>query len=167
VPPTASGLGQERERRLLLAVAIVTGLVVLAAVILAILEATGQKPLATAPAAPSAPSGQHRPGAHRPASRTTTPGTTPVVTPGAAPAIASLSPSSGTAGQVVTVAGSNFMSADGHIAAHFDGQAACIACPSPAVCTVTVPTAVGAANPARVTVTTDAGVSNAANFTYR
>jgi hypothetical protein len=154
-------------------VAVVTVIVVLAAVTLAILEATGHKPLAVAPVSPAPSAAQHRSAsparsgaAHRKASRTSS-STVPVLTPGAPPSIGSLSPKSGAAGQTITIAGSNFMSPSGHISAAFDGQTASIACPAPSTCTVTVPTLSGPPGPVKVTVTTDSGVSNSANFTYR
>ena len=172
-PPGPRGPERERERWLVVAVAVVTVVVVLAAVTLAVLEATGHRPLAVAPVSSAPSATQHRSAstarsgaAHHKASRTSS-STVPVLTPGPPPSIASLSPKSGAAGQTITIAGSNFMSPSGHISAAFDGQTASIACPAPSTCTVTVPTLSGPPGPVKVTVTTDSGVSNSANFTYR
>ncbi len=170
-----SAPASERERRLLMALAVVTCLVVLAAVTLAILEATGQTPLATAPTTPVTsappPAAHHRSPAvtsgkahHR--SGLPKPATVPPATPGAPPLIASISPTTGSSGQVVTITGSNFMSASGVITAHFGDQTAPISCPAQSTCTVTVPTLSGVANPVPLTVTTDSGTSSAAKFTY-
>jgi hypothetical protein len=84
------------------------------------------------------------------------------------PVISSLSPASGGAGQVVTITGANFMSADGQIIARFNGQVAPTSCPEQATCTVTVPTLNPApTGPVTLTVTTGAGASNAEPFSYQ
>jgi IPT/TIG domain len=89
---------------------------------------------------------------------------TVAVAPAGPPAISSLSPSSGTAGQTITVAGSNLLSTDGRIVATFNGQVAPTSCPAQNRCTVTVPPA---ADPsAQVVITTAGGTSNAITFTY-
>ena len=54
---------------------------------------------------------------------------------GGPPVISSLSPSSGTAGQGIQVAGANFLSANGQIVATFNGQVAPTSCPAQNTCT--------------------------------
>lgn len=87
-------------------------------------------------------------------------------TPGGAPVIASLSPSSGSSGQTIAVAGSNFLSSDGQIVATFGGQVAPTSCPSQTTCTVTVPSGSPSSGTVPVTITTSAGTSNSITFTY-
>jgi hypothetical protein len=87
-------------------------------------------------------------------------------TPGGAPVISSLSPSSGSSGQTLQVAGSNFLSSDGQIVATFAGQVAPTSCPSQTMCSVTVPPSSAPPGPVSVTITTSAGTSNAVTFTY-
>ncbi|HXW79260.1 MAG TPA: IPT/TIG domain-containing protein [Acidimicrobiales bacterium] len=83
------------------------------------------------------------------------------------PVLAALSPSSGAAGQTVTISGSNFLSSDGVITVSFGGRPAPIDCPDQDTCTATVPTAPsGSSGPVRVTVTTSSGTSNPVTFTY-
>ncbi len=79
--------------------------------------------------------------------------------------ISALSPSSGAAGESVQVAGSNFLSSNGHIVATFNGQVASTSCPAQNTCTVTVPPSTGSPS-AQVTITTASGTSNAVTFTY-
>ncbi|MDA8268568.1 MAG: IPT/TIG domain-containing protein [Actinomycetota bacterium] len=83
--------------------------------------------------------------------------------------ISALSPSSGVAGETVTVTGQDFFSADGRIVVRFGGVVVPTRCPDQSTCVVTVPAAVvaGAPPPAvAVTLTTDAGMSNALAFRY-
>jgi hypothetical protein len=80
--------------------------------------------------------------------------------------LSSLSTTSGGAGQVVTVSGSNFMSANGDVQAHFGSQEAPTACPNASSCTVTVPTLSGSSRSVPLTITTQSGTSNAVNFDY-
>jgi hypothetical protein len=86
------------------------------------------------------------------------------VAPSGPPVISSLSPSSGSAGQSVTVAGSNFLSTNGQIVATFNGQVAPTSCPDQSSCTVTVPPST--APSAQVIITTAGGASNAVTFSY-
>jgi hypothetical protein len=79
--------------------------------------------------------------------------------------IASLSPASGTAGEGIQVAGSNFLSSSGQIVATFNGQVTATSCPAQNTCTVTVPPMSGSQS-AQVTITTASGTSNAVTFTY-
>ena len=79
--------------------------------------------------------------------------------------IASIDPASGTAGQGIQIAGSNFLSSDGQIVANFNGQVAPTSCPEQNTCTVTVPPMSGSQS-AKVTITTASGTSNAVTFTY-
>jgi hypothetical protein len=88
-------------------------------------------------------------------------------TPGGAPVISSLSPTSGSSGQTLQVAGSNFLSSDGQIVATFAGQVAPTSCPSQNTCTVTVPPSSGPPGRVPVTITTSGGTSNTVTFTYR
>ena len=87
-------------------------------------------------------------------------------TPGGAPVISSLSPSSGSSGQTLQVAGSNFLSSDGQIVATFAGQVAPTSCPSQTMCSVTVPPSAAPPGPVPVSITTSAGTSNTVTFTY-
>ena len=74
-------------------------------------------------------------------------------------------PSSGSAGESIQVAGTNFLSSDGQIVATFNGQVAPTSCPAPNTCTVTVPPQSGSSS-AQVSITTASGTSNAVTFTY-
>jgi len=114
------------------------------------------------PAPPSAHS-QASPGANTTAPTSTTPST---VAAGPGPTLSTLTPSGGSAGQSVVISGTSFMSADGHIVARFGAQTAPTRCPDLTSCTVTVPPLAGPLNAVPVTITTDAGVSNALTFTY-
>jgi hypothetical protein len=78
--------------------------------------------------------------------------------------ISSLSPSNGSAGQSITIAGANFLSTDGHIVATFNGQVAPTSCPAQNTCTVTVPASTTPS--AQVVITTAGGASNAVTFSY-
>ncbi len=166
-----------RERLLLRAVAALAILVVVGAIALIITKAvaspsgTSSPTVTTAPPAPAhrTTAGHRATSSHR--DRGTTPSsasqtTLPPSTPGAAPVISSISPSSGGAGQSVTVAGANFMSANGTITASFGGQPAPVACPQQSTCTVTVPALQSPQNPVPLTITTQSGTSNTVDFTY-
>ena len=147
----------------MVAVVVTAVLVVAAAISLVFLAATRHQPAAnTAPPALTHPTTHHSAAGNVPST------TLPAPTPGAAPVISSLNPSSGAAGQAIMVLGANFMSPSGHIAAHVGAALASIACPKQSTCLVTVPPpAAGAPSSVTVTVTTDSGTSNAASFTYR
>ena len=93
----------------------------------------------------------------------TTPSAAPAV---GAPVLSSLSPPSATAGQQVVIAGGNFMSANGHIVAHFGIQVAATDCPEQTSCTATVPSFGGSATTVPVTITTASGTSDALTFGY-
>ena len=161
------------DRWLLGAVAVAAVAVVALAVALILSLQNGSTRVATPPVATVAPSG----GGHHPAhntpgtasstttSTTSTTSTTIAATPGGPPVIDSLSPSSGAAGQTITITGANFISSDGHIVAAFNGQVAPTSCPAQNTCTVTVPPSNGAPS-AQVTITTAAGASNTVPFTY-
>jgi hypothetical protein len=99
-----------------------------------------------------------------PTSPSTSTPTTAAVAPNGPPVIASLSPSSGSAGQSVTIAGSNFLSTSGQIVATFNGQVAPTSCPAQSTCTVTVPPSTSPS--AQVVITTAGGASNAVTFSY-
>jgi hypothetical protein len=86
--------------------------------------------------------------------------------PGVPPVLSTLEPSTGDAGQSVTVSGSNFLSPSGQITADVDGQAAPVACPSLETCSVVLPAVTGSPASAPVTSTTDTGTSNALLVTY-
>jgi IPT/TIG domain len=85
---------------------------------------------------------------------------------GTIPVLSSLSPSTGAAGQAIVVSGSDFMSANGVVEAHFGSQVAPTACPVQTTCTVTVPAITGSSTSVPVTITTDGGTSNALTFDY-
>ncbi|HTW97403.1 MAG TPA: IPT/TIG domain-containing protein [Acidimicrobiales bacterium] len=115
-----------------------------------------------------------RPGTSTPGRGATTPSTSPVATtPPAtvlpatgkgAPVIAALSPASGSAGQRVTITGSNFLSADDRIVAYFGASPAPTSCPSSDLCVVSAPS--GLSGTVAVQVRTESGASNAASFRY-
>jgi IPT/TIG domain len=100
-----------------------------------------------------------------PTSGTATTVPAPPPTPGGPPVLASLQPSSGTAGQSVVVSGSGFLSASGHIGATVGGQTASVSCPDQTTCTVTIPPQVATAATAPVVIVTDGGSSNPLTFT--
>ena len=165
------------DRWLVASVAVAAALVVVGAIALAV--PLGNSPRSTAPpstaarapttiAGPQGAAGttgpSHSTSTSRPTSTTTT--TTVPSTPGAAPVISSLTPSSGTAGQGIQVAGSNFMSSDGQIVATFNGQVAPTSCPAQNTCTITVPPPPPGSQSAEVMITTASGTSNAVTFTY-
>jgi hypothetical protein len=154
----------QSEQRLLVAVFVTAALVAVAAIILVVIAATRHQPSTTTPPAAATGSTTHHHSAAKAASSTTLP--TP--TPGAAPIISSLSPSSGAAGQAITILGANFMSPSGHISARVGTRLASIACPQQSTCTLTVPPPdPGTTGSVSVTVTTDSGTSNAVSFSYR
>jgi hypothetical protein len=66
----------------------------------------------------------------------------------------------------VTVSGTDFLSADGEIVAHFGGQAAATSCPSQTLCLVTVPPLSGSPRVVTVSITTEAGTSRTLTFDY-
>jgi hypothetical protein len=88
--------------------------------------------------------------------------------------VTALAPAAGSAGQALTLSGSGFFSAGGHILVTFGGAEAPTACPTRTTCTVTVPSlgpAPGSTGPTAprvvpVVVTTDTGTSNQLTFTY-
>ena len=84
-----------------------------------------------------------------------------------APALTTLDPSGGTAGQVLVINGTNLLSPSGTITAQFGGQTTTIACPQSTSCLIEVPSTDGATGTAQVTVTTDGGTSNPLTFTYQ
>jgi len=92
-----------------------------------------------------------------------TPSTSP---PSGGPVLSSLEPSSGTAGQVLIVTGTDLLSPSGQITAQFGGETAVIACPMSTSCLMEVPASSGTSASASVTVTTDGGTSNPLTFTY-
>jgi hypothetical protein len=177
IPPgTEPHRSAQREHWLAVSVAVVAVLVVAAGIALAVSSGGGAPQVASPPSSTS-PGLAH--GAHPPAaqhatggssghgsrtSRTTT-SVAPAATPGGPPVISSITPTSGSAGQGVQVAGSNFLSSDGQIVATFNGQVAPTSCPAQNTCTVTVPPMTGAAS-AQITITTAGGTSNAVTFTY-
>jgi IPT/TIG domain-containing protein len=117
---------------------------------------------------PSPRAGGQRPAHHghsSGAASSTTTSSTLAATPGGPPVIDSITPSSGAAGQTISVTGANFLSSDGHIVATFNGVVASTSCPAQNTCTVTVPPSNGAAS-AQVIITTAGGASNPVAFTY-
>jgi len=98
-------------------------------------------------------------------STTTTPSGTSVAA-GGAPTISSLTPSTGSAGQVVVVSGTNLVSANGHVEVRFGDLVAPTSCPTQGSCRATVPPS-AAGGRVLVTVSTQSGTSNGLWFTYR
>ncbi len=164
-----------RERRLFASVLVTAALVVVAALALAFVLGAHHNVVTTLHSAGTAvPSGhttspkqgpsdpeRTRPKAAR--SRASVPG---MATTGPAPLLSSLSPSTGGSGQQVTVSGTDFLSADGEIVAHFGGQSAATSCPSQTLCLVTVPLLPGSPRSVPVSITTDAGTSATLDFHY-
>ena len=106
------------------------------------------------------------PATSRPA--TTTPSAaspTRTAAPGGPPVLAALQPSSGPAGQAVTISGSGFLSPSGQISATVGGQTASVSCPDQTTCTVTIPPPIGTATTEPVVIVTDGGSSNPLTFT--
>jgi IPT/TIG domain len=97
---------------------------------------------------------------------TSMPTSIPPVVPGGMPVLSAIQPSTGSAGQRVTVSGSNFLSSSGQITAAVDGQVAPVTCPDQQTCTIVIPADTGSTASAPVTITTDSGTSNALVFTY-
>jgi len=164
-----------RERWLAVAVGVAALLVVIAAIALAISLSSSSSPVATPPpphGAAHTGGTASQPGTHPspPSGASAAPQTTSTLpslaTPGGAPVITSLNPSSGGSGQTIQVTGSNFLSSDGQIVATFAGQVAPTICPSQTTCTVTVPSGSPTSGSVSVAITTSAGTSNAVTFTY-
>jgi hypothetical protein len=175
-PPSETARTDESARRehwLTIAVAVVAALVVIAGIALAISSGGGGQQAAAPPSTtPSTAHAHTPPASHHPArgrhtgrSGGSTTSTAPPATPGGPPVIATLSPASGSAGQGIQVAGSNFLSSSGQIVATFNGQVAPTSCPAQNTCTVTVPPMSGSSSVV-VTITTASGTSNAVTFTY-
>jgi hypothetical protein len=93
--------------------------------------------------------------------------TTTTAPSGPGPHITALSPSSGPAGQVVTITGVNLVSADGQVLASFGGTVAPTSCSSATTCTATAPAAPNGSAKVPVTVKTSEGTSNSLDYTYR
>jgi hypothetical protein len=174
-PGPDPGAFTDRRRRLLIGAVLVAAVVLvgISAALAVSLATRGGTPRAPSTGASTATTAVSSPTHHRVAAPTpaaSTPSTTGPPAAGSAtsdPVLAALDPSSGVAGQVVTITGSNFLSADGVIQASFGGQLAPIDCPSQDTCTVTVPTPpAGSPAPVPVTVTTSTGTSNPLTFTY-
>ena len=164
-----------RERRLFASVLVTAALVVAAAHALAFVLGAHQNVVTTlhstgtdvppghATSPKKGPSGPAH--AQRRATRSSTSLPSTAIT-GTAPFLSSLSPSTGGSGQQVTVSGTDFMSADGEIVAHFGGQAATTSCSSQTLCLVTVPSLPGSPRFVPVTITTEAGTSRTLTFDY-
>ncbi len=115
----------------------------------------------TSPTTPTSPPSTSAPVPALPS--TTVP---PGVVASGAPVLRTLDPSSGTAGQVVTISGTNLFSANGQVQATFDGQQAPTSCPTETSCSVIVPALPGGPHTVVVTVSTESGTSNALTFSY-
>jgi IPT/TIG domain len=181
---TAEGSGEtgvvpshedRRERRFFASVLVTAALVVVAALALAFVLGAHHDVVTTLRTAGTAmPSGHttsHKKGPSGPARarpratrlRASVPSTAATAT---APLLSSLSPSTGGSGQQVTVSGTDFVSADGEIVAHFGGQAAATSCPSQTLCLVTVPPLSGSPRFVPVSITTETGTSRTLTFDY-
>jgi IPT/TIG domain len=166
-PRVPGGSGTRSERWLVAAVAVVGVLVVAAGIALAVSAGRGSGgPSRSAASTPYPAHTRVSPPAATTTPTTTSPTTAVASTPGGPPEISSLSPASGSPGQSTTVAGSNFLSSDGSIVASFNGQVTPTSCPSPEMCTVTVPPPTVGETSAQVTITTASGTSNAVTFSY-
>lgn len=167
-PPGNDPLSDRPDRWLIRSVAVAAALVVAAAIALIVsLSSSSAPPSSTAAGgshtstAPPSTKGQGGASTSTTGSNTST---TVAVAPGGPPVISSLDPSSGSAGQSVTVAGGNFLSTSGQIVATFNGQVAPTSCPAQNTCTITVPSSTSPS--AQVVITTSGGTSNAVTFTY-
>jgi hypothetical protein len=174
-----------RQRLLVRSVAATTALVLAAGIALAVVHTGSPPPIlssrstSTGSAAHGGATAVSRPVSHHQTSHSRAKGgqlaapatgtTVPIaVAEGSLPVIDALSPSSGGPGQVITVSGANFMSADGQVIARVNGQVAPTNCPSQTDCTVNMPALAGVApGPVQVTVTTGAGTSSPASFDYQ
>ncbi len=103
---------------------------------------------------------------HGAASSTSTSTSTTLAESVGPPALSSLAPATGQAGQTVTVTGSNFLSPSGQISAQVGSQLAPVTCSDQTTCTVVIPPDPGFTPAAPVTITTDSGTSNPLTFTY-
>ncbi len=179
--PGGSDRSRQRERWLVISVAVVAALVVAAGIALAVTSGNSGPQVAAPPASSPSPSTSPpttQPGTHHAAaprhsgrrgsagssSTSTTAPTAPAV-PGGPPVISSITPASGAAGQGIQVTGANFLSSNGEITATFNGQVAPTSCPAQNSCTVTVPPRSGATS-AQIVITTASGTSNAVTFNY-
>jgi len=166
--PSGSG-----ERRLRLAIGIAASLLVVMVAALVGTTNNGHQQLdgqATAttgfpgPASSTVPSSVGTTSGHGGASPTATSTTLAKPSP---PALTALAPTSGQAGQLVTVTGSNFLSPSGQISAEIGGQMAPVTCPDQTTCTVVIPPDQESTSSASVAIITDSGTSNPLIFTYR
>ena len=164
-----------RERRLFASVLVTAALVLVAALALAFVLGAHQNVITTLrPAGTAVPSGHTTspkkgpsgPARARPRSTPSRASVPSAAASGTAPLLSSLSPSTGGSGQQVTVSGTDFLSADGEIVAHFGGQVAATSCPSQTMCLVTVPPLSGSPRSVPVSITTDAGTSRTLTFDY-
>ncbi|MHB1445157.1 MAG: IPT/TIG domain-containing protein [Acidimicrobiales bacterium] len=81
--------------------------------------------------------------------------------------LSGLGPSSGLAGESITLSGTGFFSPTGQIVAYFGLRPAPTVCPSPTTCRASVPPrSPGSPRTVSVTVTTGAGRSNGMEFSY-
>lgn len=118
---------------------------------------------ATARPAPSAPTRTSTP------STTVAPTTTTTAPAPAAPGgpvLSSISPSSGSPGQTVTLTGSNLFSPSGLITVTFGGIQAGVSCPSSTTCVATVPSGLTPSPSIPVVINTGTGASAAVPFSY-
>jgi hypothetical protein len=84
-----------------------------------------------------------------------------------------MAPAAGSAGQSLTLTGTGFFSAGGHIEVTFGGTAAPTVCPTRSTCIVTVPApgpsggpSTGGPQTVPVVIRTDSGTSNSLAFIY-
>jgi hypothetical protein len=98
---------------------------------------------------------------------TTTSSLPPATASGSAPRLSALAPSQGSAGQVLTLSGTNLFSPDGQITVMLGNQVAPTSCSTQSTCSVTVPSIPGGQGSIPVSVTTAAGTSNALTFQYQ
>ena len=162
--PAPAPARRRPDRWLVAAVVAASVLVVVAAAALAVSLSRNSSPGAHSPSRAAAPRAHSAPRSGAAGTTTTSSATTPVG-PAGVPVIGSLTPSSGSAGERIQVAGANFLSSNGQIVATFDGQVAPTSCPASNSCSVTVPPQSGSSS-AQVSITTSGGTSNAVTFTY-
>lgn len=182
----AAQQGPDTERALRRAVAVVSAALVMIVAALVGSELAGGGPPPVSPLAHRSSVPAPQPPSSVPVASTTTPTTTvavapvpsppptsgtattvpsPAPAPGGPPVLASLQPSSGPAGQAVTVTGSGFLSPSGHISATVGDRTASVRCPDQSTCTLTIPPQAAPAATAPVVIVTDGGSSNPLTFT--
>jgi hypothetical protein len=176
---TRRGVDGRRARTLLATGAAVILLLVVSAVALGLALRSPSRPSTSRDGAARRASTSHPATAKATPKKSKSPKSVPVSTtpptsapataapsPTGAPRLASMSPSSGAAGQTIVIDGSGLFSSNGEVVAYFGGTQAGTSCTSQTSCTVTVPDLGSGPSTVPVTVVTAAGRSNPLTFSY-